>query len=88
MVRTIPFTSFETFSGAAPYFAMPNPQPPSVRSQAPPPITAPTRGLFGYRKVALPPGVSSYQSTALSPQGPVTYGSQVSPGPVVYGSNR
>jgi hypothetical protein len=90
MVRTTPFTSFEEFGGIAPYMAMPAPNPnaPSVRPAQVPPITAPTRGMFGWRKAALPGAVTAFQSTALSPQGPVTYGSASVAGPAVYASNR
>jgi hypothetical protein len=74
MVRTTPFTSFAEFVGSAAYFLMPQPKAPAIRAQAPPPVIAPTRGAFGFRKANLPPAVSNtYQSTALSPQGPLTY---------------
>lgn len=69
-----PFTGGASeFLGTYPYFRYPNPQPPSVRSQAYPPLMAPGPG---YRtKAALPPAATNaLASTALVPQGPTTYG--------------
>lgn len=65
------------FIGTTPYFAMPNPQPPSQRSAAPPPVVAPRRGAWGWRKTALPP-----QATAAftAQAGGLTYGAGGGPG--------
>ena len=89
MIRTTPFTSFEHFGGTAPYFAMPNPQPPSVRSATVMaingyPVVAPTPGMWTFRKAGVPTALSQMQTTAVVPQGPVTYGSAAVAGPAVY----
>jgi hypothetical protein len=71
-----PFTSGDSgFFGTYPYFAMPNPQPPSVRSQALPPVTAPAAPQpYGRTKAALPPSLTAtYQAAAIIPGGPTTY---------------
>lgn len=68
-----PFTSGDSgFLGTFPYFGMPAPKEPSVRSQAYPPIVAPGPGWR--TKAALPPAATgALTSTALVPQGPTTY---------------
>lgn len=75
MIRTTPFTSFEHFQGSFPYTSGAAPQAPSVRAERPPPVTAPAPGVWGWTKAALPPHVmGTWQSTALTPQGSLTYG--------------
>lgn len=58
MVRTTPFTSHEEFTGTPAYTALPSPNPnaPSIRSQALPPVVAPARApVWGWRKTATSP---------------------------------
>lgn len=40
--------------GNAPYVAMPQGRAPAVRADALPPVVAPTRGPYGYRKANVP----------------------------------
>lgn len=81
MVRTIPFTSHNAgFMGTPAYFQMPNPQPPATRSAVPSGITGTPGGVFSPQpgaltsyKAGVDPALVGFQSTALTPQGPVTY---------------
>lgn len=60
--------------GSAPYFQMPNPQAPPFRPASLPPIVAPARGIFGYRKTALPPQANPSWFVRSTGASALTYG--------------
>jgi len=72
----MPFTDRSSeFLGQFPYFHFPNPQPPSVRSQSLPPVTAPAPGAWTRYKAGVPgPVTGTFSSGALNPSGTATYG--------------